>query len=443
MAKIIEKYNAAKDFVFKDIWRADMDNMSNRKRSAFNILKVLIIAVRGFVENGCAVRASALTYFTLLSSVPVVALAFALAKGFGLENFVVDIIKDSFAANPETADYLISFASSMLENAKGGVIAGIGVVMLLYSVFELLSHVEEAFNYMWNIKKNRPILRKVTDYMTIMVFSPILIITASSATFFVRTELDDYFTDYLSPVSTVIIKVLPYVLMAIVFTLVYLIMPNTKVNVKSALVAGVITGIAFQVWQWVYVAFQVGVSEYGAVYGSFAALPLFLVWLQVSWIIVLLGCEVAYSVQNVNNYSTELSAGNISTRFMKRVSILLMTKIVKNFAESKPPKDAATWSEELKISQKLFLHVAQRLQDIGLLAELRNDGSGSPIYIPATDTANINVDTICSRIESYGEDDDFPLQMTGDLECIDHLAAEGEKAMREKLEGRLVRDINL
>ena len=441
MAKLIDKYNAAKDFVVKDIWRADMDNMSTRKRSAFNILKILIIAVRGFIENGCAVRASALTYFTLLSSVPVVALAFALAKGFGLEDFVVNVIKDSFAANPETADYLISFASSMLENAKGGIIAGIGVIMLLYAVFELLSHVEEAFNYMWNIKKNRPILRKVTDYMTIMVFSPILIITASSATFFVRTKLDEYFTDYLSPVLTVIINVLPYLLMAIVFTLVYLILPNTKVNFKSALSAGVITGIVFQVWQWAYVAFQVGVSEYGAVYGSFAALPLFLVWLQVSWIIVLLGCEVAYSVQNVNNYSTELSAGNISPRLMKRVSILLMTKIVKNFAESKPPKDATTWSEELKISQKLFLHVAQRLQDVGLLAELRNDGGGSPIYIPATDIANITVDTICSRIDSYGEDESFPLQSISDMKQIDSLASEGEKAMKEVMGKRLVKEI--
>ncbi|MBO4771325.1 MAG: YihY/virulence factor BrkB family protein [Bacteroidales bacterium] len=441
MPKIVEKYNAAKDFVFKDIWRADLENMSTRKRSAFNILKILIIAVRGFVENRCAVRASSLTYFTLLSSVPVVALAFALAKGFGLEGFVVEAIRESFSANPETADYLISFASSMLENAKGGIIAGVGVIMLLYAVFELLSHVEESFNFMWNIKKNRPILRKITDYMTIMVFSPILIITASSATFFVRAKLGDYFADYLSPVLTVIIKILPYVLMAIVFTLVYLILPNTKVNVKSAVSAGVITGVVFQIWQWAYVAFQVGVSEYGAVYGSFAALPLFLVWLQVSWIIVLLGCMIAYSVQNVNNYSTELSAGNISTRFMKRVSILLMTKIVKNFAESKPPKDASTWSEELRISQKLFLHVAQRLQDVGLLAELRNDGGGSPIYIPATDTANISVDTICSRIESYGEDENFPLQMTGDLERIDHLAAEGEKAMKDVMEKKLVKEI--
>ncbi len=441
MAKLIDKYNAAKDFVVKDIWRADMDNMSNRKRSAFHVLKILIIAVRGFIENGCAVRASALTYFTLLSSVPVVALAFALAKGFGLENIVTDLIRDSFAANPETANYLIQFSSTMLEETKGGLIAGIGVIMLLYSVFELLSHIEEAFNFMWNIKKNRPILRKVTDYMTIMVFSPILIITASSATFFVRAKLGDYFTDYLSPLLTVIIKVLPYILMAIVFTLVYLIMPNTKVNFKSAISAGVMTGIVFQVWQWAYVAFQVGVSEYGAVYGSFAALPLFLVWLQVSWIIVLLGCEVAYSVQNVNNYSTELSAGNISPRLMKRVSMLLMTKIIKNFADSNPPKDALTWSEELKISQKLFLHVAQRLQDVGLLAELRNDGGGSPIYIPATDIANITVDTICSRIDSYGEDESFPLQSISDMKQIDSLASEGEKAMKEVMGKRLVKEI--
>ena len=441
MAKLIDKYNAAKNFVVKDIWRADMDNMSNRKRSAFHILKILIIAVRGFIENGCAVRASALTYFTLLSSVPVVALAFALAKGFGLENIVTDLIRDSFAANPETANYLIQFSSTMLEETKGGLIAGIGVIMLLYSVFELLSHIEEAFNFMWNIKKNRPILRKVTDYMTIMVFSPILIITASSATFFVRAKLGDYFTDYLSPLLTVIIKVLPYILMVIVFTLVYLIMPNTKVNFKSAISAGVITGIVFQVWQWAYVAFQVGVSEYGAVYGSFAALPLFLVWLQVSWIIVLLGCEVAYSVQNVNNYSTELSAGNISPRLMKRVSMLLMTKIIKNFADSNPPKDALTWSEELKISQKLFLHVAQRLQDVGLLAELRNDGGGSPIYIPAMDISKISVDTICSRIEAYGEDDNFPLQMIGDMKRIDKLAVEKEEKMREEMRKVLVKDI--
>lgn len=441
MPTLIDRYNTAKDFILKDIWRTDDSNMSSRRRGVFHILKILIIAVRGFVENRVAVRASALTYFTLLSVVPIVALAFAIAKGFGLDGMVENLIRNSFAANPDTADYLISFSSSMLENTKGGLIAGIGIIMLMYTVFELLNKVEASFNFIWNIKNDRPFLRKITDYMTIMVFTPILLIVASSATFFVRAKLGEYFTDYLAPVWTTLFNIVPYLLMSIVFTLVYLIMPNTKVNVKSALSAGVITGVAFQAWQWIYVTFQVGVSEYGAVYGSFAALPLFLLWLQTSWIIVLLGCMIAYSVQNVNHYSTELTAGNISTRLMKRVSMLLMTKITKNFAESKPPKDAVTWSEELKISQKLFAHAAQRLQDVGLLVEVRNDGGGSPIYIPAIDIANITVDTICSRIDAYGEDDNFPLQMSGDLERIDRLAAEGEKAMRDVLDKKLVKDI--
>ena len=441
MPTLIDRYNTAKDFILKDIWRTDDSNISSRRRGVFHILKILIIAVRGFVENRVAVRASALTYFTLLSVVPIVALAFAIAKGFGLDGMVENLIRNSFAANPDTADYLISFSSSMLENTKGGLIAGIGIIMLMYTVFELLNKVEASFNFIWNIKNDRPFLRKITDYMTIMVFTPILLIVASSATFFVRAKLGEYFTDYLAPVWTTLFKIVPYLLMSIVFTLVYLIMPNTKVNIKSALSAGVITGVAFQAWQWIYVTFQVGVSEYGAVYGSFAALPLFLLWLQTSWIIVLLGCMIAYSVQNVNHYSTELTAGNISTRLMKRVSMLLMTKITKNFAESKPPKDAVTWSEELKISQKLFAHAAQRLQDVGLLVEVRNDGGGSPIYIPAIDIANITVDTICSRIDAYGEDDNFPLQMSGDLERIDRLAAEGEKAMRDVLDKKLVKDI--
>ena len=439
MPTLIDRYNTAKDFILKDIWRTDDSNMSSRRRGVFHILKILIIAVRGFVENRVAVRASALTYFTLLSVVPIVALAFAIAKGFGLDGMVETLIRNSFAANPDTADYLISFSSSMLENTKGGLIAGIGIIMLMYTVFELLNKVEASLNFIWNIKNDRPFLRKITDYMTIMVFTPILLIVASSATFFVRAKLGEYFTDYLAPVWTTLFKIVPYLLMSIVFTLVYLIMPNTKVNIKSALSAGVITGVAFQAWQWIYVTFQV--SEYGAVYGSFAALPLFLLWLQTSWIIVLLGCMIAYSVQNVNHYSTELTAGNISTRLMKRVSMLLMTKITKNFAESKPPKDAVTWSEELKISQKLFAHAAQRLQDVGLLVEVRNDGGGSPIYIPAIDIANITVDTICSRIDAYGEDDNFPLQMSGDLERIDRLAAEGEKAMRDVLDKKLVKDI--
>lgn len=418
-----------------------MTDFSKKKRGLYNLLKILIIAVKGFVENGCSVRASALTYFTLLSIVPILALAFAIAKGFGLESMVEGLIHNSFASSPDTADYLISFSSSMLENTKGGLIAGIGIVMLMYSVFKLLSNIEEAFNYMWNIKNSRALLRKVTDYITIMIFTPIMLIIATSATFFFQTHAREYFSDYLSPLLYVLVKLVPYLLFAVMFSIVYLIMPNTKVEVRSAIIAGSVTGVIFQIWQWIFVTFQVGASDYGAVYGSFAALPLFLLWLQTSWIIVLLGCELAYSVQNVNLYTTERSAGNISTRLQKRISLLIMTRIIRNFAQGKPPLDALKWSDELKISQKLFLFVSQRLQEVGLLAEIKDEKSGSPIYIPAVDIARISVDTVCDKIEGFGDDENFPVITSKELKQIDSLISDHEKTMKEQLGAVLLKDI--
>ena len=277
MVSIKDKISEIQKFINRDIWKAESEGLSKTRRRSYGILKILIISVKGFIEDGCSVRASALTFFTLLSVVPIIALAFAIAKGFGLEELVERVIKDTFQAQPDLAGYLISFSSSMLENTKGGLIAGIGVVMLLYSVFKLLSNIEEAFNFMWNIRVGRPLLRKVTDYVTIMIFTPILLIISSSATFFLTSQLDNMFSSLFSPFLNVIIKILPWVLMSVVFTILYLIMPNTRVEIMPSLISGVVTGCIFQIWQWIFVTFQMGAAEYGAIYGSFAALPLFLV----------------------------------------------------------------------------------------------------------------------------------------------------------------------
>ncbi|MBP5501327.1 MAG: YihY/virulence factor BrkB family protein, partial [Bacteroidales bacterium] len=369
MINFSEKYNEAKHFVTKGIWKKDTTVLGKVKHSLYEVLKIIIIAVKGFTENRCSVNASALTFFTLLSIVPVIALAFAISKGFGLDHLLERVIQNAFGANSEIGEYLIQFSTSMLDNTKGGLIAGIGVVMLLYAVFKLLNNIEESFNYLWDIHESRSITRKITDYVAIMIFTPILLLTGVSATIFVKTQLQNLLSGYLTPLFTIV----PYVLMWITFTLLYLIMPNTKVKIKAAVVAGIITGTVFQIWQWIYVTFQVGVSNYGAIYGSFAALPLFLTWLQTSWMIVLVGCEIAYSVQIVSKYSMEHGVDDVSLKLEKRIAVLIMTRIVKNFADDNPPKDAAEWADELKISQRFFTHVAQKLVDVNLLAEIKTD----------------------------------------------------------------------
>lgn len=442
MAKIGEKISELQAFVTKDIWSVDTDSMSKRKRNSYGILKIIIISVKGFIDDKCSVRASALTYFTLLSVVPIIALAFAIAKGFGLEQMVEDLTKQTFEGNSELADYFISFSSSMLENTKGGLIAGIGVVMLMYSVFKLLDNVEAAFNHLWQIKNSRTMLRKVTDYITIMIFAPILMIIASSTTIFIQTQVSESISETLSPLSSALLKIIPWLLMAIVFSLIYLIMPNTKVSIKAAVVSGSVTGIIFQIWQWIFVTFQVGASGYGAIYGSFAALPLFLMWVQTSWIIVLIGCKITYSVQNVSHYATENTAGKLSPRQQKRVALYIMTKIIDNFVRQQKPKDSAEWSEELNMSQKMFLYIGQKLHDVGLLAEIKDDKNGNPTYIPSVDINTITVATIYEKLDSLGEDSNFPLNIGDKYNQLSQLATKLESGCIDNAKTLLLKDMS-
>ncbi len=441
MANFTEKYNTAKSFIFKDIWTMDLNRMPKSKRWFYNAVRVLVITAKGFVDDGCGVRASALTYFSLLSVVPVLALAFAIAKGFGLDSIVEELIHNGLASSPDTADYLISFSSHMLENTRGGIIAGIGVVMLLYSVFKLLSNIEESFNHMWYVEKSRTLLRKVTDYVTIMIFAPILLMIASSVTVFLKTQASVYFHDNIGQFIFWLFKLAPYVLMVLAFTFLYLIMPNTKVDVRSAVISGAVIGVIFQVWQWIFVTFQVGANEYGAVYGSFAALPLFLIWLQTSWMIVLVGCELSYSIQNVHLYATERSIDSMSPKLQKRVALLVMTSIVKDFASGKPAKTALEWSDELKISQRMFLFISGKLQKVGLLAEIKSDSADSHVFIPAMDISMISVNTICDRLDNIGDDEAFPISMSKELAHIDAICKTAEQEVLGSLGKRILKDL--
>ena len=254
---------------------------------------------------------------------------------------------------------------------------------------------------------------------------------SSSVTIFLTSHLNGLFSDYFSPVATILLKIVAWVLMMLVFTIFYLIMPNTKVELKAAFVSGLITGVIFEIWQWIFVTFLLGAVNYGAVYGSFAALPLFLVWLQTSWIIVLVGCELAYSIQNVNRYATEYYSENISMRLQKRLALLIMTKITESFRNEEKPKDSSAWSQELQISQKLFMYMTGRLQESGLLVEIKDESSMNPVFIPGVETGKITTAEIFSRLESLGKDKDFPIKISGDFQKIEEICTEMEKKIYE------------
>lgn len=391
------------DFFENGLWSKDDNELGNWSRKALRILKIVVMTIKEFIEQKATVRASALTYYTLLSLVPVLALAFAIAKGFGLESLLTSIIRNNLNST-ELADYVLSFATSALENTKGGIIAGVGVIMLLYSVFKLLNNIEAAFNVMWCVRSSRSMLRKVTDYVCIMIFTPILIITAISTNIVFRTSLKSYFNGDLSTVQDILIGFSPYLMMWIFFTLLYLVMPNAKVKIGPAIISGIITGTAFQIVQWVYITFQVGANSAGAIYGSFAFLPLLLAWLQLTWTIVLAGCKIAFSIQNVSKYSMEHGVRIVSANLRRTYSLVIMYNTVRDF-EAQKRTPGISMANQMEISQPLFFHLVERLKEAGLLAELKTDNDKEErTFIPAMDTAQITPRLICQRLNALGDD---------------------------------------
>ena len=276
-----------------------------------------------------SLRASALTFYSLLSVVPIVAMAFGVAKGFGFQNTMENFIMNNFKGQEEVMNWVINLSNLYSKRYREGLLAGIGLVVLIWSVMQVLNNIESSFNAIWQIKKSRSFFRKVSDYLSIMLIGPLLIIVSSSVMVYISTRVQsvaqsiDMF-QVISPVFQNLLRFVPYALIWLLFTLVYIILPNTRVIFKYALVAGIIAGTGFQVLQWGYIHFQIGVTKYSAIYGTFAALPLFLIWLQLSWLIVLLGAEISFAYQNVKEYAMEAESLHISPHNKRILSLLIV-----------------------------------------------------------------------------------------------------------------------
>lgn len=359
-----------------DIWEIDDKKLPKSLKWLLNTARVVSLAVRGMVEDKIQLRASALTFYSILSVVPIIAMIFGIAKGFGLEQSLqAEILKNAEATQQEeVVKWLIGFAQSMLESTKGGVVAGVGVVLLLWSVMSILGNIEASFNDIWDVQKPRTYLRKFTDYMAIMILAPILLISSSSITIFISSTVNEIagkveVLSVFAKFTNVLLEFAPYFLIWIVFFLLYLIMPNTKVSWKAALTGGIIAGTSFQLFEWVYINFQVGVARYNAIYGSFAALPLFLIWLQTSWNLVLLGCEISFASQNYHRFAFEGSINNLSISFRKKIGLLMLIEINKNFEKGEiTSKDFL--AESLHLPPRLIKKIADDLQNAKLLVEL-------------------------------------------------------------------------
>ena len=386
-------------FVTYDIWRIT--------EIYINIIKTVILAVRGFQSENLQTKASALTYSTLLSIVPLLAVLLGIAKGFGFQGTVRQELFDYFPGHEMELNKAFEFVESYLAQAQGGVIIGVGLILLFYTVINLISSVEDTFNDIWQIQKSRPWYRKISDYLALFLVLPVLMTASSGLSIFMSTLQNSFLGQYLffTPLVELFLHIAPYIITTLAFTGLYVSLPNTKVRFVNGLVAGFIAGCAFQLFQFIYISGQIWVSKYNAIYGSFAALPLLLLWLQLSWLICLFGAELSYASQNVKKFSFERDSKSISRRYKDFLTLLIASLIVKRFVKGEKPYTADELSDAYRIPIRITTQILYLLTELNIIIEV-NYGNDDRVayYQPAIDVNKITVSYLLTRMDEYGSE---------------------------------------
>ena len=393
------------DFLNHDVWLINKKPLTPLKAFLIDKVKVCSLVLKGFQEDSCYLKASALTFYSLLSIVPVIAMSFGIARGFGVEKMLESNLREALHGHEEVADKIFSFSNSLLQNTKSGLIVGVGILLLFWTVIKLLGYIEHSFNDIWGIKQHRTLQRKVSDYLSIMLIGPILFIIASSMTVFINAKLAAIAQEvHLTAGVPLVLKCIPLIIMVLAFLILYVFMPNTQVRIKSAFVGGIIAGTLYQLLQFAYVNFQIFTSKYNAIYGSFAALPLFLGWLQFSWVIVLFGCEISFAVQNVDTYEFESESLHVNNSLKRILGLQIVKLCVDRFINGQQALNDVEISEIMDVPIRLVRQIIYELVAVGILCEIKGEDEKVIRLQPALSIKNLTVEYVLRKLDEYGVD---------------------------------------
>ncbi len=402
ISKTVSKAKSAYGYFWSGVWK------DPRKKVWTSIVKTLNLTVRSFTDTGLQNKSMSLTYSTVLALVPALALLFAISRGFGFQDMVQNELYVYFPAQQKAISTATSFVDSYLQQSSQGLFVGIGIVMLLWTLISLLSNIEDVFNSIWGIKKARSLPQKVTDYIAICLMVPVLMICSSGASIFMSTIVQDNLNlPFLTPVINNLLELAPLVMAWLAFTLSYFLIPNIKVSFKYAAIAGAVCAIAFQILQLLFVNGQIYVTKYNAIYGSFAFLPLMLIWLQLSWLILLTGCVLTYSLQNVFAYNYMGDISDVSQSYRREVELVITALVFRRFRRGRTPYTLYDLSKHYDLPMKLVNHSVEALRKAGIIYIVSEDKERVGIA-PAVEIGRLSVGELMRRLDAEGNSDFIP-----------------------------------
>ena len=441
---MIKRIFQVRDFLQSDLWKIKISTLPKRKAFLYRQLRIWMITISEFQKDKCPEKASALTYFSLLSVVPVMAMAYGIATIFGLEDFLRKEIEKYLTGQQEVLEYIMQFADKMLSTSSGGLISGISSVFLIYAVARLLNSIETAFNDIWVSTKGRSLKRKVTDYMSVIFLGPLILILSGTVTVFITSEMESLtenieFIGLVKPGILFLINLIPYTLIWFLLFMVYVVFPNAPVKIKPALIAGILAGTVFQVVQLAWIEGQVFLSKYNAIYGTFAALPLFLIWLQLSWMILLFGAEYAFAIQNVGTWSYDNENLRINLKTKRKLTLVILKQIIDYFESKDGPISFHQITEVVVIPHRFVKEIVNDLEKSGLITRVRNDEE--ELYLPGMDIHKIDVHMVIKKMEEMGLDNLPQQHQNKDFRLMDEMLTKIDQAIKKAPANKLIKDL--
>lgn len=379
--------SSVRNFFDEDIY-SETDNNGPVRGRAFRALRAIFFSIKGFYQKSLSDRASAMTYNTLLAAVPVLALLIVVGRGFGVQESLNAFIMGIFKENFEAADTVMEFANRYLEYMQKGTFVGVGIFVLLAAVVGLLRQIETQFNRIWNVTKGRPIVRQVATYFTIMVLIPMLIVVASG----IKPAIAPW-----------VLNIMSYLMVWVVLTLVYALMPNTKVRFGSALTGAIVAGTVLILLETLYVTGQVSLTKYNAVYGGFAALPLFLFWVHISWLIIMYGAELSYATQNYDTYIYERKSKQISRGSMDCLTMVIIRIVIEKFTHDGGGVSISEIARDYSIPGRITTNIIATLEQTGILAEVVSPDDERR-WMPAMDINTLTMGRVLTLLRTHGND---------------------------------------
>ena len=368
-----------------------------------NIISGIKRALQNYKRANSALWVTSLCFYTLLSLVPIFAILFSLGNWLGVaENLIKQLNKYS-PLNEEMINFLITFSENLLENARSGVLAGIGFLFLGWTLITMFSIIEKAFNDIWQVSKTRMILRKITDYVACFLLFPLLILTVNGSMIILGKKLEGIYD-----ISPYLIQLVPILTLLLFFTALYMLIPNTNVRFIPAFFSAIFVTLFFAGFQHLFILLQVMIITYNKIYGSFSGIFIFFFWLKIMWFFVILGAHLSYFLQNKELKLDSFNVRDMSFKSKECATLMIIYELIKRYRDDLHPATVLEIAEEYNLSYNLVLYILEIFEDNGLVAEVINEKSRyDRSYVIVNNIDRINFQRIFLALENYGENIDL------------------------------------